>query len=248
MFSFLKPKLEFNELPNQERLHKIVEKYLVPTLSKLGFEWTKEQPFDAHSIELVQAEVAVPLSPDQLFHNQYFERNRGGMVDQIIISRDKFEERLVFHCEWEISYLPYEKWHLKKYREEPYWNSICVWSDLDETKTIKKYQKKFQGYNAYDLSRFPANKVMPFFLEQLISICIPQLEQCNSISDAIILLESRNGTDLYPAMFDFCMMDKQYKKAGSILHWAEKNFMHEDPSWKPDQEFNMRLKLLKASL
>ncbi len=150
MFSFLKPKLEFQDRPNQERLHKIVAKYLVPTLSELGFEWTKEQAFDARTIELIQAEAAVTLLPDQLFVNQYFERNRGGMVDKIVISRDKYETQLIFHCEWEISYLPYEKWHLKKYREEPYWFSICVWSDLDESKTIKKFQKKYQGYNAYD--------------------------------------------------------------------------------------------------
>mgnify|MGYP006076912405 CR=1 FL=1 len=189
MFSFLKPKLEFQDRPNQERLNKIVAKYLVPTLSELGFEWTKEQAFDARTIELIQAEAAVTLLPDQLFVNQYFERNRGGMVDKIVISRDKYEAQLIFHCEWEISYLPYEKWHLKKYSEEPYCCSICVWSDLDESKTIKKFQKKYQGYNAYDLSRFSTEKVMPFFLEQIITNCIPQLQQCNSISDAIVLLE-----------------------------------------------------------
>ncbi len=51
-----------------------------------------------------------------------------------------------------------------------------------------------------------------------------------------------------PSYVRFCMMDKQHKKAGSILHWAEKNFIHEDRTWKPDREFRMRLKLLKASL
>lgn len=248
MFSFLKPKLEFKGLPNQERLHKIVEKYLVPKLSELGFFWTREVAFGKDSIRVMEAELSRPLLPHQKFVDQYFERTRGDMVDKIVISRDEFEGRLIFHCNWEISYLHYEKWHLKTFGEEPFWYSIYGWSDIDEIRSAKKFQKKYHSFYVYDLSRFSTHKVMPYFLEQIKTNCIPQLEQYKSINDAMVLLESLNDANFYLAMFDYCLMETQLKKAGSILHWAEKNFKHQDSNWQPNEEFQMRVKLLKSRL
>ena len=248
MLTFLKPKLEFNDLNNQDRLHHVLEKYLWPELSQLGFEWTKEVALSDDTQQVFESEISRALLPHEKFIDQFFHRTRGEIIDKIIISRDEFEGRLMFSCDWEISYEPYEKWHTKTYREKPYWNSIYGWSDTDDKVIDHKFRKKHAAFFVYDLSRFSTDKLMQHFLDQTKNIRIPQLEKYESIGDAIALLESLHDSVFYSVMFDFYMIERQYKKAGSILHWAEMNFRHEDSNWKADRDFNMRLKLLKSKL
>ncbi len=248
MLSFLKPKREFGEFVNKERFEKILEKYIVPKLTELGFNWTKERYFSEEEIKIIKSVSTHIKSPDKLFTGHTFERERGEMLDSITIKRDERAGRLLFSAEWSIGYLPYEAWHLKKFDEEPYTYGIHSWFDDDNKQIDSKYRKEYRGITKYDLSRYTTSNVMEHFLEQTLTIFLPQLERYNSIQDLIVLLESLNEPYLYEVMFDFYMINNEAEKAGRTLKWAEDNLKHEYPNWDEDEDIIKRIDLLKKTL
>ncbi len=248
MLSFLKPKREFGELVNKERFEKILEKYIAPKLSELGFVWTKERAFSEEEIEIVKSLSTSVKSPEKLFIGDSFERERGKMLDTIVIKRNGHAGRLLFSAEWSIDYLPYEAWHLKNFDEEPNAFSVYSWFDGDDKRISSKYRKEHRGITEYDLSRYTTSNVMEHFLEQTLRIRLPDLEKYNTIQDLITLLESRNEPYAYEMMFDFYMMNNEVDKAGRTLKWAEDNLKHEYPDWDEDEDVIKRIDLLKKTL
>ncbi|MFT5822732.1 MAG: hypothetical protein ACI8ZM_003989 [Crocinitomix sp.] len=248
MLSFLKSKREFGEFVNKERFEKILEKYVEPKLSELGFTWTKEKRHNETVLEYLRTEWRRPLLEHEEFIAHNFERKRGDVVDAIVISRQEFKGRLTFYSNWEIASAAYEDWHMKTYGEEVTNFNLHGWSDLDDIRIDKKYRKKRTVVYEYDLSRYTTDEVMHHFLEQMFTIRLPELEQYKSLNDLVLLLESFNDPNVYEVMFDFYMMEDQHDKAGRVLIWAERSLDPKKEYLNKDEDFLKRLNLIKKVL
>jgi len=217
---FKRKKFKYSDLPPGDRIRKLMEEYVAPELSKIGFKLLKSKLTLKRKIGNFTQEIHISKS----------DRNFGNTVV----------------CFWAILSVNsnfYVKWHEKTYGIKPINEIIDAWYDNH----IETWKSKYRSGTKYDLTQFDNVKLMNDLTKNILNIGVPLLNEVANWESAADYLLKHQKFGSISKIFDAYILANKKEKAIQSLHIAEEFFKtYEDVPEERLTEIKIRKDYLQA--
>ncbi|WP_139181065.1 hypothetical protein [Winogradskyella thalassocola] len=189
--------MKYAELKPGDRIRKLVEEFVQPELTSLGFK-------------LLKSELTFKRKIGDFTQEIYFAKNQRNFGNTIV-------------CFWTILSVKsnyYVKWHEKKYGFKPMNEFVESWYDNH----IKTWNTDFWNAGHYDLTEFDNIKLMNDLTKNILTIGLPILDKVSDWEGAADSLMERQRFGFISKIFDFYILAGKEEKAIESLKTAEDYF------------------------
>ncbi|MFC4721771.1 hypothetical protein ACFO5O_05540 [Geojedonia litorea] len=189
--------MKYAELKPGDRIRKLVEEFVQPELTSLGFK-------------LLKSELTFKRKIGDFTQEIYFAKNQRNFGNTIV-------------CFWTILSVKsnyYVKWHEKKYGFKPMNEFVESWYDNH----IKTWNTDFWNGGHYDLTEFDNVKLMNDLTKNILTIGLPLLDKVSDWEGAADSLMERQRFGFISKIFDFYILAGKEEKAIESLKTAEDYF------------------------
>jgi hypothetical protein len=189
--------MKYSELKPGERIRKLIEEFVQPELTSLGFKLLKSKLTFKRKIGDFTQEI-------------YFAKNQRNFGNTIV-------------CFWTILSVKsnyYVKWHKKTYGFKPMNEFVESWYDNH----IKTWNIDYWNGGQYDLTEFDNVKLMNDLTKNILTIGVPLLDKVSEWESAADNLMERQRFGFISKIFDFYILAGKEKKAIESLKIAEDYF------------------------
>ena len=194
---FNRKKFKFTELPPGDRIRKLIEEFVEPELSKIGFK-------------LLKSELTFKRKIGDFTQEIYFAKNQRNFGNTIV-------------CFWTILSVKanyYVNWHEKTYGFKPMNEIVESWYDNH----IKTWNSAYWNGGQYDLAQFDNVKLMDDLTKNILTIGIPLLDKVSDWEKAADDLMERQRFGFISKIFDFYILAGKKEKAMESLNTVENYF------------------------
>ena len=207
---FNRKKFKYTDLPPGDRIRKLLEEFVEPELTKLGFK-------------LLKSELTFKRKIGEFTQEIHFSKNRWNFGSSVVSFWTILSVKSKF----------YVKWHEETYGVKPMNDFIDSWYDSH----IKTWNSEFWDGDQYDLTKFDNVQLMTDLKNNIMNIGIPIL---NTVSDwksgADYLFEKERWMHA-AKIFDFYIISNEPKKAIETQKVIEKYFNELDSENVPKERF-----------
>jgi len=189
--------MKYAELRPGERIRKLIEEFVEPELSLLGFK-------------LLKSELTFKRKIGDFTQEIYFAKNQRNFGNTVV-------------CFWTILSVKsnyYVKWHEKTYGFKPMNEFVESWYDNH----IKTWSSDYWNGGQYDLTEFDNIKLMSDLTKNILTIGIPLLDKISDWESAADNLMERQRFGFISKIFDFYILAEKKEKAIESLKTAENYF------------------------
>tara|TARA_R110002167_G_scaffold7267_1_gene34182 strand:+ start:219 stop:881 length:663 start_codon:yes stop_codon:yes gene_type:complete len=198
---FTRKKMKYSELKPGDRIRKLIEEFVQPELTTLGFK-------------LLKSELTFKRKIGNFTQDIYFAKNQRNFGNTIV-------------CFWTILSVKsnyYVKWHEKTYGFKPMNEFVESWYDNH----IKDWGSDYWNGGHYDLTEFDNVKLMNDLTKSILTIGIPLLDKVSDWESAADSLMERQRFGFISKIFDFYILAGKEKKAIESLKLIEDYFKSVD--------------------
>ena len=201
-------KMKYAQLKPGERIRKLIEEFVQPELTQLGFK-------------LLKSELTFKRKIGDFTQEIYFAKNQRNFGNTIV-------------CFWSILSVKsnyYVKWHEKTYGFKPMNEFVASWYDNH----IKNWNTDYWNDGQYDLTKFDNVKLMSDLTKNILTIGIPLLDKVSGWESAADNLMERQRFGFISKIFDFYILARKENKAIECLKIVEDYFKTVDDV--PEERF-----------
>lgn len=189
--------MKYSELKPGERIRKLIEEFVQPKLTPLGFK-------------LLKSELTFKRKVGDFTQEIYFAKNQRNFGNTIV-------------CFWTILSVKsnyYVKWHEKTYGFKAMNEFVESWYDNH----IKTWNTDYWNGGQYDLTEFDNVKLMNDLTKNILTIGIPLLDKVSEWESAADNLMERQRFGFISKIFDFYILAGKEEKAIESIKTAEDYF------------------------
>jgi hypothetical protein len=194
---FTRKKMKYEDLKPGERIRKLIEEFVEPELTQLGFK-------------LLKSELTFKRKIGNFTQEIYFAKNQRNFGNTIV----SFWTILSVKSNY------YLKWHEKTYGIKPMNEFIQSWYDNH----IKTWNSDYWSAGKYDLTKFDNNKLMNDLKKNILTIGIPLLDKNSNWENAGDNLMENERFGFVSKIFDFYILAGKKEKAIESINTIEKYF------------------------
>lgn len=194
---FKRKRIKYADLKPGDRIRKLVEEYVEPELSKIGFK-------------LLKSKLTFKRKVGEFTQEIYFAKNQRNFGDTVV----SFWTILSVESNF------YVKWHEDTYGFKPMNEFICSWYDSH----IETWNSEFWNGEQYDLTEFDNDKLMVDLTKNILNIGIPLLNKVSDWESAADYQMSNQRFGFISKIFDFYVLADKKEKAIESLKMAEEYF------------------------
>jgi hypothetical protein len=189
--------MKYEDLKPGERIRKLIEEFVEPELTQLGFK-------------LLKSELTFKRKIGNFTQEIYFAKNQRNFGNTIV----SFWTILSVKSNY------YLKWHEKTYGIKPMNEFIQSWYDNH----IKTWNSDYWSAGKYDLTKFDNNKLMNDLKKNILTIGIPLLDKNSNWENAGDNLMENERFGFVSKIFDFYILAGKKEKAIESINTIEKYF------------------------
>ena len=194
---FKRKKFKYSDLKPGDRIRKLVEEYVEPELSAIGFK-------------LLKSELTFKRKIGNFTQEIYFAKNQRNFGNTVVSFWTILSVKSNF----------YVKWHEKTYGFKPMNEFIDSWYDNH----IKTWNSEYWNGGQYDLTKFDNVKLMNDLTKNILNIGIPLLNEASDWETAADYQVRNQKFGFISKIFDFYVIADKKQKAIEALQFAEDFF------------------------
>jgi hypothetical protein len=194
---FTRNKMKYEELKPGDRIRKLIEEFVKPELTQLGFK-------------LLKSELTFKRKIGNFTQEIYFAKNQRNFGNTIV----SFWTILSVKSNY------YVKWHEKEYGIKPMNEFVQSWYDNH----IKSWNSNYWNSGKYDLTEFDNIKLMKDLKKNILTIGIPLLDKVSNWENAGDNLMENERFGFVSKIFDFYILAGKKEKAIESLKKIEEYF------------------------
>jgi len=194
---FRRKKFKYTDLKPGDRIRKLIEEFVEPELTKLGFK-------------LLKSELTFKRKVGDFTQEIYFAKNQRNFGNTVVSFWTILSVKSNF----------YVKWHEKTYGFKPMNEFINSWYDNQ----IKTWNSEFWNGGHYDLTEFDNIKLMTDLTKNILSIGIPLLNQVSDWEGGADYQMRNERYGFISKIFDFYVLADKKEKAIESIQIAEDYF------------------------
>lgn len=207
---FNRKKFKYTDLPPGDRIRKLLEEFVEPELTKLGFK-------------LLKSELTFKRKIGEFTQEIHFSKNQWNFGNSVVSFWTILSVKSNF----------YVKWHKETYGFKPINEFVDSWYDNH----IKTWNSEFWDGGQYDLTKFDNVKLMTDLTKNILNIGIPILNKISDWESAADYLFKKERWMHAAKIFDFYIISNQPKKAMETQNIIEKYFKELDINDVPKERF-----------
>jgi hypothetical protein len=194
---FTRNKMKYEELKPGDRIRKLIEEFVKPELTQLGFK-------------LLKSELTFKRKIGNFTQEIYFAKNQRNFGNTIVS----------FWIILSVKSNYYVKWHEKTYGNKPMNEFVQSWYDNH----IKTWNSDYWNGGKYDLTKFDNYELMYDLKKNILRIGVPLLDKVSNWENAGDNLMENERFGFVSKIFDFYILANKKEKATECLKKIEDYF------------------------